>query len=526
MGLPLSITLAQISPTVGDIASNAALIQQHWLNCESDLIVFPEMCLTGYPADDLWLEPAFIAAAKDSLSDLVACSKSTNSAALIPAPYIVDNMLHNCAILLHKGRMELRSKYALPNEGVFDEKRYFTAGPLPAPITLNGVSLGVMVCEDMWSHDVATHLNHEGAEILIIPNASPFSASKHDQRMLHAKARVAETGLPLVYVNQVGGHDDVVFDGGSFALDSSGDIAAQLPWFESHIYHLDRSASGVERSLDYARDDHETLYKAMVLGTRDYVRKSGFRSVLLGLSGGVDSALVACIAVEALGAENVRAYMLPSDYTSRDSREDAESLARKLGIKISTVPISPAVGAIDRMIRPKDDITQQNIQSRIRGLTLMALSNEHGAMLLTTGNKSEMAAGYATLYGDMNGAYNPIKDLYKTQVYAVCDWLNRDTELIPRRILTKAPTAELKPDQTDQDNLPPYDVLDDILMHLIEKLTPLSDIPHDALTVAQVAQMLQRTEYKRYQAPPGPKLTDKAFDRDRRYPLVNGRQHR
>ncbi|MBF0248686.1 MAG: NAD+ synthase, partial [Alphaproteobacteria bacterium] len=461
------------------------------------------------------------------------------------APGVVDGHLYNAALLLDGGEVRaVIPKYDLPNYGVFDEKRLFSAGPCPGAVDFRGIRIGVMTCEDMWSPNSARCAKDAGAELLVVLNASPFEMDKPNVRVNLARQRVGETGLALVYANLVGGQDELVFDGGSFVLDPSGAVAARLPDFASAVQPvtLVRGAAGFVPGpgpTAAAADEDETIYKALVLGLRDYVNKNYFPGVMIGLSGGVDSAITAAVAVDALGAERVHCVMMPSPYTSRESLEDAEEAAQLLGCKLDTVAIEPAMQAFGGMLKEffvqhPADTTEENIQARSRGLILMALSNKFGHMVVSTGNKSEMSVGYATLYGDMCGGYNVLKDVYKTRVYKLCAWRNSHHapglmgprgRVVPERIITKAPSAELKPDQTDQDTLPPYDALDDMLWRLIECEMSVSDIAlhgHDRDVVERVWRMLDRAEYKRRQAPPGVKITSRAFGRDRRYPLTNG----
>ena len=432
----------------------------------------------------------------------------------------------------------------MPNYGVFDEKRVFAAGPMPGPVNFRGIRIGVPICEDIWIEDVVECLDECGAELLIVPNGSPFDWSKPDLRLNIAVARVTESDLPLIYVNQVGGQDELVFDGASFVLNSDCQLAAQLPgWREVvQITEWQREADGWQCQVgarEILPEADEAVYEACVLGLRDYVDKNRFPSVVMGLSGGIDSALVAALAVDALGAERVHCVMLPYRYTSSESHSDAEACAKALGIRYDVVPIGPAVEGFDTLLSDmfagrEADVTEENVQSRTRGVILMALSNKFGSMLLTTGNKSEMSVGYATLYGDMNGGFNPIKDLYKTEVYRIARWRNAHQirngkgpagVVIPENILSKAPTAELRENQTDQDSLPPYDVLDDILACLVEKEMPLAEIVqrgHDVETIKRVERLLYISEYKRRQAAPGVKISSRSFGRDRRYPITNG----
>ncbi len=514
-----SITLAQINPTVGDLEGNQAQILDVWEQAESDLVVFPEMVSCGYPPEDLVLKPFFLERVRAQVQALCAASKGFKAGAIIGCPWVIDGATYNVVHLIHGGAIiATQVKYNLPNYGVFDEARIFKAGPLPAPIDFNGAKLGVLICEDMWYPDAAAHLHKHGAEILIVPNASPFETTKGQTRLELAQMRARETGLPLVYVNQVGGQDELVFDGGSFVLDAKGALTHHAPLFEKSITTSDDTAVVDILSAE------EKIYAALRLGLKDYTRKNGFSGVVLGLSGGIDSAISAVVACDALGAENVHCVMMPSPFTSQESLDDAKALADTLGCAYDILPIEPAMEAFEDIIPDLNGVAHENMQSRTRGLILMALSNSSGKMLLSTGNKSEMAVGYATLYGDMNGGFNVLKDVYKTQVYDVSRWVNRDEEIIPERIITKAPTAELRENQTDQDSLPEYDVLDDILSCLIEHDMGLEEITqrgHSADEVSRVWRMLDLAEYKRRQAPPGVKITSRSFGRDRRYSITN-----
>ncbi|HAA92917.1 MAG TPA: NAD+ synthase [Rhodospirillaceae bacterium] len=541
----LTIALAQLNPTVGDIAGNADRVRDAARQVpDADLILFSELMMSGYPPEDLVLKPFFQDKIEDAVNSLAAETAEGGPAMLLPAPWRVDGALYNAVLLLEDGEVKThRLKHDLPNYGVFDEKRVFSAGPMPGPVNFRDVRLGVPICEDIWTPDVVECLEESGAEILLVPNGSPFERDKVDHRLNHTVARVKESGLPLAYLNQVGGQDELVFDGASFVLNSDGEMVLQFPsWQESVVMTEWR------RGDDGWRCDAgecvvpdagiAAIYQAMVLGLRDYVNKAGFPGVLLGLSGGVDSALSAAVAVDALGPERVRCVMMPSPYTSQDSLDDAAEAAKLMGIRYDTVSIEPAMNAYDQMLEPlfdgRDaDVTEENIQARSRGLLLMSISNKFGDMLLTTGNKSEMAVGYATLYGDMSGGYSVLKDVYKTDVFEACHWRNQNHpegfmgpagRVIPERIITKPPSAELKPDQTDQDTLPPYDELDDILGCLIEGEMGMDEISargHAPETVERVWRMLDGAEYKRRQAPPGVKITSRAFGRDRRYPITN-----
>jgi len=520
----IDLTLAQVNPTVGDLDGNAAKIIDVWGKAETDLVVFPELVLSGYPPEDLITNPNFINAVELCVKALCEQSKDFDAATIVTCPWREGGEVFNAALLIYKGEIISKTyKHHLPNYGVFDEKRVFARGALPDIIDFNGHKLGVMICEDMWHDDVTAHLKAQGAEILIVPNGSPWRIGKEKRREEHACARAKEVGLPLVYVNQIGGQDELVFDGGSFVVDAHGAIVQRMKAFEEDVAVL--GDDNISDTLDL----NAAIYEALKLGLRDYVVKNGFKQVLIGLSGGIDSALTAAIAVDALkdygGAANVRCVMLPSPFTSNDSLYDAKHCAAMLGAPYESFEIHEAMKAFEATIPNLDGITHENMQSRCRGLILMALSNESGAMLLTTGNKSEMAVGYATLYGDMNGGFNALKDVYKTRVFELARWRNTQGMVIPERIITKPPSAELREDQTDQDSLPDYDVLDDILQGLIENQDSVEEIAargHDKSVIEKIAHLLRINEYKRYQAPPGTKITTRAFGRDRRYPMTNG----
>ncbi|MCZ6446771.1 MAG: NAD+ synthase [Alphaproteobacteria bacterium] len=542
----LKIGLAQIDPTVGDVAGNLELIQAAHAKAAAagcDLVVFSELVVSGYPPEDLVLKPIFLDAVEDAVM-LLAADTLGKPALLVGVPWRVDGAGRNAALVLADGKLAaVVSKHHLPNYGVFDELRVFAPGPLPEPVEIMGVKLGIMVCEDMWRDGPAGVLKRKGADILVVINGSPFEAEKPDERISLARERVAETGLGLIYLNQVGGQDELVFDGSSFVLGPDGEMRTRLAAFAEDFLAVE--FSGESDVLDCPRgplaeagNPIAAIYKAMVLGLRDYVNKNSFPGVLIGLSGGIDSALSALVAVDALGSERVHCVMMPSPYTSRDSLEDAAALAQALGIRLDSVAIDPAMAAFDGMLKDAfvghdHDTTEENIQARSRGITLMALSNKFGSMVLSTGNKSEMSVGYATLYGDMCGGFSVLKDVYKTTVYTLSRWRNEekpegalgpDGAVMPERIITKAPSAELKPGQTDQDSLPPYDVLDDILHCLIEGDMAIAEIVargHDRDLVMRVWRMVNIAEYKRRQAPPGVKITRRSFGRDRRYPITN-----
>lgn len=533
----LIIALAQLNPTLGAINANLALARAAREQArEADLILFPELFICGYPPEDLVLRPSFVAACKAAVEDL-AKDTVTGPAVLIGLPWRDGDKLYNSMALLSHGRIEtLRHKFDLPNYGVFDEKRVFNAGPAPGPIAFKGVRIGVPICEDIWTEETCETLAETGAEILLSPNGSPFERNKDDVRLGHVVARVTETGLPMVYLNQLGGQDELVFDGASFVLNADRSIAVQLPMFEEKIALTEwvREEDGwrcLPGEVARLPEKEEETWKACVLGLKDYVLKNRFPGVVLGLSGGIDSAVVAAMAVDALGADKVHCVMLPYAYTSRESLTDAEECARLLGVHYDVVPIKEPVEGFLAALQPMFagtpfGITEENLQSRSRGVVLMAISNKFGSMVLTTGNKSEMSVGYATLYGDMNGGYNPIKDVYKTEVYRLAAWRNTQGRVIPERIITRAPSAELRENQTDQDSLPPYDMLDTILEGLVENELPVADIVaktgYDEALVKRIQHMLYVAEYKRRQAAPGVKITRRNFGRDRRYPITNG----
>jgi NAD+ synthase len=544
----LNITLAQLNPVVGDMEGNVVKIRAARAKAAeagADLVVGTELCITGYPPEDLILKNAFVRAAMAAVEDLAADTADGGPGLIVGTPWLDEHgRRFNAAAVLYDGKVQtLRFKWDLPNYGVFDEKRVFAAGDLPGPVNFRGVRLGLAVCEDMWTPDVCETLMESGAEILVVINGSPYERDKVDVRMNHAVARVTETDLPLVYVNQVGGQDELVFDGGSFVLNADRRMAAAGKQFTEDLMPT-QWARGDEGWSCVAGDIHdwiegkERIYQAMVLGLRDYVNKNGFPGVVLGLSGGIDSGITAVVAVDALGADRVHCVMMPSPYTSDDSLEDARELIERVGARYDTVGIGPAMSAFDEMLTeafdaPAEGITAENIQSRARGLLLMAISNKTGNMLVTTGNKSEMSVGYATIYGDMNGGYSVIKDVYKTDVFALCHWRNANHpgdvfgpagEVIPVRMITKPPSAELRPDQKDEDSLPPYETLDAILHGLIEEDLggdELEEKGFDPATVQRIWRLLELSEYKRRQAPPGVKLTSRSFGRDRRYPITN-----
>ncbi|MBA3326619.1 MAG: NAD+ synthase [Rhodobacteraceae bacterium] len=540
------LTMAQLNPVVGDLAGNRAkALAAHRAGAAAgaDFVALPEMFLVGYQPQDLILKPAFRAHAAAELAGLAADCAGGPSLG-IGAPLEEGGAVYNAYAILAGGKVAgYAKKHHLPNYNVFDEPRVFRPGPISGPFRLGPLRLGVPICEDAWYPDVTETVAESGAELLIVPNGSPYRRGKFDVRMNHMVARVIETGLPLVYLNLVGGQDDQIFDGGSFVLNPGGALAVQLPVFEEAVVQVDFDEEPLGwRAAPGARTGHpepaEQEYRAMVEGLRDYLGKSGFSRALLGLSGGVDSALVAAIAADALGPEAVRCVMLPSEFTAPESLEDAASVARALGCRLDEAPIEAARAAVTATLAPlfegrAADVTEENLQSRLRGLMLMALANKFGEVLLTTGNKSEVAVGYATIYGDMAGGYNPLKDLYKTRVFAACRWRNAHHRpwmkgpkgaVIPERVIEKPPSAELRADQRDEDSLPPYATLDAILEMLIEGDRSVAEVVaagFDRATVKKVEALIYGSEWKRFQSAPGARLTNKAFWLDRRYPVVN-----
>ena len=542
----LTIALAQLNQRVGDLAGNAeAILAMRKAAGAADLLMVPELQLTGYPPEDLVLKPEFVRRTMEAAGRLIDATAEPGPAILFGSIVHEGGLNYNAMILADGGRMVGRTlKRELPNYGTFDEKRVFAAGPLPEPMEFRGVKVGVPVCEDIWLEPVCAHLADAGAELLLVPNGSPYELDKDDLRQRLVRSRVTMTGLPLAYLNRVGGQDELVFDGSSFVMHRDGEVVVQMPdWDEALLVtEWQREADGWRCTT---RQDHkldpfpEDIYRAMVVGLRDYVTRNGFPGVILGLSGGIDSALSAAIAVDALGPDKVWGVMLPSKYTSDESLADARECARLLGCRHDVVSIAPGVDAFDEALSElfqgtTPGLAEENIQARLRMVALMALSNKFGPMLLTTGNKSEMSVGYATLYGDMSGGYNVLKDAYKTTVFALSRWRNRkrpegvlgpDGPVMPANVITKAPSAELRPDQKDEDSLPPYSDLDRILEGLIDKELSVAEVvnatgePNEL--VARMEQLVLKAEYKRRQAPPGVKIGSRNFGRDRRYPISN-----
>lgn len=544
MSKNLNILVAQLNPVVGDINGNLTLAREAYAEAADkgvDLLVLSELFILGYPAEDLVLKPAAVDLSMRAVQEL-AVETSGGPAVIIGSPWLDGGKRHNSAVLLQHGKVAGRyDKRELPNYGVFDEKRIFDPGEGPLPVfELNGIQVGIAICEDIWYPRVPSALAEAGAEMLIVPNGSPWRRTVQVERHTSFSAWT-KTGVPYLFVNQVGGQDELVFDGASYAVDFDGTehqllgdfvTGTALVTFDGETHQFS-SESKAELTSGW-----EAEYRAAVMALGDYVNKNRFPGVVLGMSGGIDSALTAAIAVDALGPERVWCVMLPSKYTSSDSLEDAKRCAEALGAKYDTINIRPGVDALDEMLAEQfegttPDTTEENIQSRLRAVTLMALSNKFGHMVVTTGNKSEMAVGYATLYGDMCGGYNALKDFWKTEVFELARWRNTALpkgalgpggEVIPMRIITKPPSAELREDQKDQDSLPPYDVLDDILRGLVEGEEDVDEIlarGHDAGTVRRIEHLLYVAEYKRRQAPPGAKVGGKNFGRDRRYPITN-----
>ena len=543
----LAIAVAQLNSTLGDIAGNATKVREARATAAAqgaDLVVFPELFISGYPPEDLVLKPAFQAACRAAVEDLARETKDTGPAVLVGTPWVDDGKLYNAVALLDGGKIAaLRFKVDLPNYGVFDEKRVFAPGPMPGPVNFRGVRLGLPICEDIWGEEVVECLAETGAELLIVPNGSPYWRDKDDLRLNIALKHIVAHELPAIYVNQVGGQDELVFDGVSFGINADRSLAFQLKGFEEEVVTTQWSRGNGGWRCDKGRivpdvGPDKADYTACVLGLRDYVNKNGFKGVVLGLSGGIDSALVATISVDALGPDRVRCIMLPYKFTAQVSLDDAAACAKALGVKYDVLPIADAVKGLEAGLAPlfggmPRDVTEENLQARARGTILMAVSNKFNLMVVTTGNKSEMSVGYATLYGDMNGGFNPIKDLYKTEVFRLSrlrnSWkpviaMGPGGAVIPENIITRPPTAELRENQTDQDSLPPYDVLDAILERLVEREEPIATIIEagfDRETVAKVERLINIAEYKRRQAAPGVKVTLKNFGRDRRYPITH-----
>ena len=534
----VKVALAQVDLAVGDISGNSATILDYATRARdelhADLVVFPELSVCGYPPEDL----LFHAGLRERTERAVAEIRDNvrGIAVLIGFPEYADDRIYNSCAVFSDGELLCGyRKHLLPNYRVFDEERYFTAGKDAAIFRLRGIAIGLTICEDIWRSGPIAAARSAGAECVIAINGSPYELRNQQIREMVAKARVYEAGIPIIYLNMVGGQDELVFDGGSFAMNAGGNVTFRAPAFVEDLYEvaLTGSATGVEIEsgpvVEHLSTD-ASVYEALITGTRDYVDKHGFPGVVIGLSGGIDSALVLSIACDALGPDRVRAVMMPFRYTSTTSQEDAQKQAQRLGVRYDVIPIAPIYDATVQQLAPvfagsEEDVTEENIQARCRGLLLMAISNKTGRMLLTTGNKSEMAVGYATLYGDMAGGFAPIKDCSKTLVYRLARYRNTLGDAIPERVITREPSAELRPDQKDSDSLPAYEVLDPILEFFIEgdlSVKEITERGYDRDTVIRVLEMVRRNEYKRRQAPPGIRISSRAFGRDWRYPITSG----
>ena len=543
----LKIALAQLSPLVGDVEKNISkLIEiRSKLKNDIDILVAPELYVSGYPIDDLVLREDFLKLVSNGIESLVTISKDKKSSIILGAPRKFNNSIRNSVFVIENGKiLTIKDKYELPNTGVFDEQRIFSQGKLENCVKIKNVNFGLPICEDIWKKHVVENLSSKGAEIIISINASPYTTLKKNERDFVATQRVKETKLPLIYLNRTGGQDELIFDGSSFGLNSDGNKFFSSLEFEEQISIIELNKENEiwkgKGKIESKFSEEESFYKALVIGLRDYVNNNNFKGVLLGLSGGIDSALVAAIATDAFGSSSVQAIMLPSPYTGDESLNDAKKVASLLNINYSNLKINEAMKIIEKILGEFNDsnftkgITEENIQSRLRGLLLMALSNRYGYMVLATGNKSEYAVGYSTLYGDMCGGYAPIKDIWKTDVFKLCEWRNKNFsnlfkgpkgQVIPDNIINKPPTAELRNDQKDTDSLPEYDILDEILKSLVEQEISVEKIISKGFereVVEKTAQLLARSEYKRFQSAPGPKVTPKAFGRDRRFPLTSG----
>ncbi|PPR77497.1 MAG: Glutamine-dependent NAD(+) synthetase [Alphaproteobacteria bacterium MarineAlpha2_Bin1] len=543
-----STYLSQLNPIVGNISYNLNLVKESWEKAkalEADVLITSELIVSGYPPDDLLLRPSFIKKIEEEVKKFIGSIGTEGPAIILGTPWLLKGELYNASLVIDQGKINgLSLKNNLPNYGVFDEERFFTSSSTTSVINIRGVSCGILVCEDMWTSNVCKSLVENGAQILIVINASPFDIEKLNDREKIASKRVNETNLPLIYVNQLGGQDELVFDGNSFVLNHKANKIISLSGWQnnSKLVSWERGSNGKLLNFSaepyYKLNEYQEIYTALVLGLKDYINKNGFKGVIIGMSGGIDSALTACIATDALGCEKVHCIMMPSFYTSTESLTDAKECSDLLGVKYSIIDIKNILNEYTIIFKKifsglDEDETEENIQSRVRGAILMALSNKFGDMVLATGNKSEMSVGYATLYGDMCGGFSVLKDVYKTVVFKIASWRNenfleffkgKDCEVIPKSIINKPPTAELKANQFDQDKLPSYDILDAILIDLIEKEKSLDQIILDGFdrnTVLQVYKLLKIAEYKRRQSPPGIKITNKSFGRERRYPITN-----
>lgn len=538
MNQHLRLVMAQLNLLVGDVAGNTDAVIEAATRARDDLgarlVCFPELTLTGYPPDDLLLRPDFIAAVDHGLGRIAEAARGIT--VIVGAPQLADGHLYNAACVIRDGAVQAcYAKQELPTYGVFDDLRYFTPGTSPCVIDVDGCRVGVTICEDAWHRGPVNQAAGAGADLVVNLNASPFDHYKSAARESVLRDRVAETGLPILYCNMAGGQDEVVYDGGSCAFDGNGDLMVRAPHFDTGLHPVDVECihgrwTPLEGAIEPSLSPEAVVYEALVWGVRDYVEKNGFPSVVIGLSGGVDSALVTCIAADALGPDRVHCLMMPTRYTADMSQTDAAGLADALGVRYDTLAIESVFDGFCATLAPvfgdrPVDVTEENLQSRIRGTMLMAVSNKLGGLVLAPGNKSEMAVGYSTLYGDMVGGFSPLKDIFKTEVYRLAAYRNAEAPVIPERILTRAPSAELAPDQRDSDSLPDYAELDTILAAYVEDDASVEDLVgqgHDRETVAKVVKLLHRNEYKRRQAAPGVKVTTKAFGRDRRYPITSG----
>jgi NAD+ synthase (glutamine-hydrolysing) len=532
MSAALRIVMAQLNLLVGDVAGNAAktlaAAAESRDRLKAQLVVFPELTLTGYTPEDLLFHPDFRRRVEDGVARLTAGIRGIH--AVVGYPHWEGDRLYNVGAVLGDGKIQaLYRKSELPNYGVFNEKRYFNPSGDTTLIDVAGFAVGLNVCEDVWHPAPARRAAAAGASVIVVPNASPFNIGKQAEREAELKRRVAEVKVPIVYVNHVGGQDSLVFDGGSLAVNADGTVAARAPDFEEGLFPVDfvlegTRARALQGKVHLDKSEEESVYRAIVLAVQDYARKHGFKGALLGLSGGIDSALALCIAVDALGKDRVTAVMMPSRHTSTLSLDGAETQARALGVDYRVIPIEPAFEALESALGGTSGVTGQNLQARARGTLLMALSNRDGKLLLATGNKSEMATGYATLYGDMAGGFAPLQDVLKTLVFRLARYRNTLSPMIPAAVIEREPSAELAPGQKDSDNLPPYSVLDPILTAYVEEDRSVAEIAalgHPEETVRRVIGLVQKAEYKRRQAPPGVRVSRRAFGSDRRYPITN-----
>ena len=537
-----SILIVQTNPIVGNIEYNKQIVIDHIKDNQSDLIVFSELMLTGYPPEDLVLKPAFMDRVNSALSEILECSKSSDATIILGTPYLDVDKLFNAALVIKEGQiLNKHYKMALPNYGVFDEKRIFSNGEQITIIDFNGINLGIFICEDIWVKDTILELDKDRIDLAVSLNASPFDVNKIEDREKKALNFASSIDAPLMYVNQVGGQDEIVFDGSSFICDQTKIVSKLNHCVEEsreYIFNTIDKAFEVEENDKFDIDKQDIVYSNLILGLRDYVDKNKFPGVVIGISGGIDSAFSAAVAVDALGADRVKGILMPSQFTSDESNIDANLLGKNLGIDLLSISIQDIVNSYDNTLSDlfadkEKDITEENIQSRTRGAILMAYSNKFGHMVVTNGNKSEVSVGYSTLYGDMCGGFSVVKDIYKSDLYRLSEWRNTNLpslskintlDIIPKNIILKEPTAELKADQKDSDSLPPYDILDKILFLLVEKESSIKEIVsqgYDVGVVTKVQNLLYNSEYKRRQAAPGVKISERNFGYDRRYPITN-----